>query len=104
MTFTGMLFQPVPWSMQTKKGMPADFEKYAADAEYVIINIPPNFMFQVRTIVCQSAISSSGMLLMQCTCLLDLRRAGMAIKEVRCSLMQAKIFKPSRLCAIFRRK
>ncbi|CAK0785631.1 hypothetical protein CVIRNUC_008842 [Coccomyxa viridis] len=61
-TFTGMLFQPVPWSMQTKKGMPADFEKYAADAEYVIINTPPNFMFQ------------------------------------------AKIFKPSRLCAIFRKK
>ena len=51
MTFTGMLFQPVPWSMQTRKGMPADFEKYAADAEYVIINTPPNFMFQVRIII-----------------------------------------------------
>ena len=63
MTFTGMLFQPVPWSMQTKKGMPADFEKYAADAEYVIINTPPNFMFQVRTIVCQSAVAPSSMLL-----------------------------------------
>ena len=63
MTFTGMLFQPVPWSMQTKKGMPADFEKYAADAEYVIINTPPNFMFQVRTVVCQSANASSGILL-----------------------------------------
>ena len=63
MTFTGMLFQPVPWSMQTKKGMPADFEKYAADAEYVIINTPPNFMFQVRIIICQSAMAPSSMLL-----------------------------------------
>ena len=62
-TFTGMLFQPVPWSMQTKKGMPADFEKYAADAEYVIINTPPNFMFQVRIIICQSAMAPSSMLL-----------------------------------------
>ncbi|CAL5228062.1 g11128 [Coccomyxa viridis] len=62
LAFTGMLFQPVPWSMQTKKGMPADFEKYAADPDYVIINTPPNFMFQ------------------------------------------AKIFKPSRLCAIYKKK
>lgn len=46
--FTGVLFQPVPWSMQTKKGMPAEYEKFAADPDYVIINIPPNFMFQVR--------------------------------------------------------
>ena len=47
LAFTGMLFQPVPWTLNTKKGMPADFEKYAADPEYVIINAPPNFMFQV---------------------------------------------------------
>lgn len=25
--FTGMLFQPVPWSPTTKRGMPAEFEK-----------------------------------------------------------------------------
>ena len=49
LAFTGMLFQPVPWSMQTKKGMPADFEKYAADPDYVFINTPPNFMFQVSS-------------------------------------------------------
>ena len=47
LTFTGMLFQPVPWSLNTKKGMPADYESYAADSDYVIINTPPNFMFQV---------------------------------------------------------
>ena len=46
--FTGILFQPVPWSMQTKKGMPAEYETFAADPDYIIINIPPNFMFQVR--------------------------------------------------------
>lgn len=48
LTYTGILFQPVPWSMQTKKGMPAEFEKYVADPDYVIINTPPNFMFQVH--------------------------------------------------------
>lgn len=50
-TFTGMLFQPVPWSMQTKKGMPAEFEKYSADPDYIIINTPPNFMFQVECVI-----------------------------------------------------
>ena len=42
--------------------MPQEFEKYHADSAYVVINVPPNFMFQ------------------------------------------AKIFKPSRLCAFFKRK
>lgn len=58
--FTQLLFQPVPYSTATPKGMPAEFEQYHND-EYIIINVPPNFMFQ------------------------------------------AKIFKPSRLCAIYRR-
>lgn len=57
--FSGQLFQPVPWSVTTRKGMPAEFEKYSDNPKYTIINIPPNFMFQ------------------------------------------AKIFKPSRLCAIY---
>eukprot|EP00803_Ostreobium_quekettii_P000583 evm.model.scf_882.1 EVM.evm.TU.scf_882.1 scf_882:1499-2535(+) len=59
--FTGMLFQPVPWSPKTTKGMPEQYVKYLEDPEYTIINVPPNFMFQ------------------------------------------AKIFKPSRLCAIFKK-
>ncbi len=61
MELTGLLFQPVPYTTTTPKGMPAEFEKYHADDKYIIINVPPNFMFQ------------------------------------------AKIFKPSRLCAIYRR-
>lgn len=60
MEFADVLFQPVPWSPTTKKGMPAEFERYHANADYNIINVPPNFMFQ------------------------------------------AKIFKPSRLCAVYR--
>lgn len=59
--FTELLFQPVPYSQQTPKGMPREFEKYFHNDQYIIINVPPNFMFQ------------------------------------------AKIFKPSRLCAIYRR-
>lgn len=59
--FTELLFQPVPYSTATPKGMPAEFEKYHASDDHAIINVPPNFMFK------------------------------------------AKIFKPSRLCAIYRK-
>jgi hypothetical protein len=59
--FTELLFQPVPYSLATPKGMPAEFEKYYESDEYAIINVPPNFMFN------------------------------------------AKILKPSRLCAIYRK-
>ena len=59
--FSGQLFQPVPWSVTTRKGMPAEFEKYSDNPKFTIINIPPNFMFQ------------------------------------------AKVFKPSRLCAVYER-
>ncbi|ACB52069.1 conserved hypothetical protein [Crocosphaera subtropica ATCC 51142] len=58
--FTELIFQPVPYSTQTPKGMPPEFEKYHHSDEHIIINIPPNFMFK------------------------------------------AKIFKPSRLCTIYR--
>ncbi|MEM7556980.1 MAG: hypothetical protein AAF378_23400 [Cyanobacteria bacterium P01_A01_bin.84] len=60
--FTELLFQPVPYSTSTPKGMPAEFEKYHNSDNYFIINVPPNFMFK------------------------------------------AKIFKPSRLCAIYKLK
>lgn len=59
--FTQLLFQPVPYSINTPKGMPKEFEIYHESEEHFIINVPPNFMFK------------------------------------------AKIFKPSRLCAIYRR-
>jgi hypothetical protein len=59
--FTELLFQPVPYSTATPKGMPAEFEKYYESEDYIIINVPPNFMFK------------------------------------------AKIFKPSRLCAIYQK-
>ncbi len=59
--FTDLLFQPVPYSQHTPKGMPREFERYHNSDQHIIINVPPNFMFQ------------------------------------------AKIFKPSRLCAIYRK-
>jgi hypothetical protein len=58
--FTGMLFQPVPYTPSEPKGMPAAYEKYHDSPDYVVINVPPNFMFN------------------------------------------AKIFKPNRLCAIYK--
>lgn len=60
--FTEKLFQPVPYSTATPKGMPAEFEQYQESDDYIIINVPPNFMFT------------------------------------------AKIFQPSRLCAIYKKK
>jgi hypothetical protein len=60
--FADVLFQPVPYTTATPKGMPADIEaKYHNQPDYAIINVPPNFMFK------------------------------------------AKIFKPSRLCAVYRK-
>ncbi|MGB7442164.1 MAG: hypothetical protein WA919_13920 [Coleofasciculaceae cyanobacterium] len=57
--FTELLFQPVPYSTGTPKGMPKEYEQYHESDDYVLINVPPNFMFK------------------------------------------AKIFQPSRLCAIY---
>ena len=59
--FTELIFQPVPYSPGTPKGMPAEFEHYHQSPAHLIINVPPNFMFA------------------------------------------AKIFQPSRLCAIYRK-
>jgi hypothetical protein len=60
--FTELLFQPVPYSVETPKGMPAEFQKFYESPEHAVVNVPPNFMFK------------------------------------------AKIFKPSRLCAIYRKR
>jgi hypothetical protein len=59
--FTELMFQPVPYTTATPKGMPALFEQYYESPDHVIINIPPNFMFK------------------------------------------AKVFSPSRLCAVYRK-
>lgn len=59
--FTELLFQPVPYSTQTPRGMPAEFEPYHDSEDYILVNVPPTFMFK------------------------------------------AKIFQPSRLCAIYRK-
>jgi len=46
--FTELLFQPVPYSTATPKGMPAEFEPYHESNDYLIINVPPNFMFKAK--------------------------------------------------------
>lgn len=46
--FTELLFQPVPYSPGTPKGMPAEFEPYYISADYVIVNVPPTFMFKAK--------------------------------------------------------
>lgn len=59
--FTDLLFQPVPYTPAAPKGMPVEYEPYQNNPDYLILNVPPNFMFK------------------------------------------AKIFQPSRLCAIYRK-
>jgi hypothetical protein len=47
--WTGVLFQPVPWSPGTKKGMPqAIEEQYYGRDDFVFINVPPIFMFKCK--------------------------------------------------------
>ncbi len=59
--FTELMFQPVPYSEQTPKGMPQEFEQYHESDDYTMVNVPPTFMFK------------------------------------------AKIFNPSRICAVYRK-
>ncbi|MBD2019068.1 hypothetical protein H6F43_02565 [Leptolyngbya sp. FACHB-36] len=46
--FTELLFQPVPYTTATPKGMPAEFETFHASEDHAIINVPPNFMFKAK--------------------------------------------------------
>lgn len=46
--FTELLFQPVPYTTATPKGMPAEFQKYYESDNHFIINVPPNFMFKAK--------------------------------------------------------
>lgn len=46
--FTRMLFQPTPYTSTETKGMPAEYERYHESPDYVIVNVPPNFMFQAK--------------------------------------------------------
>lgn len=46
--FTELLFQPIPYTTATPKGMPSEFEPYHESSEYAIINVPANFMFKAK--------------------------------------------------------
>ncbi|MBW4523503.1 MAG: hypothetical protein KME16_28180 [Scytolyngbya sp. HA4215-MV1] len=46
--FTELLFQPIPYTTSTPKGMPPEFEQYHTSPNHAIINVPPNFMFQAK--------------------------------------------------------
>lgn len=46
--FTGLLFQPVPYSTETPHGMPKEMEVYYNDPDYAIINVPPLVMFNAK--------------------------------------------------------
>lgn len=47
-TFLKLVFQPVPYSENTPHGMNSEFEPYFKSEEHIIVNVPPNFMFQAK--------------------------------------------------------
>ncbi|MBC7883289.1 MAG: hypothetical protein H7Y37_18520 [Anaerolineae bacterium] len=47
-TFLELLFQPVPYSTNTPHGMPRAFEPYHNSEDYLVVNVPANFIFQAR--------------------------------------------------------
>lgn len=46
--FTELLFQPVPYSFNTPHGMAKQYEPYYQSEDYLIINVPANFMFKAK--------------------------------------------------------
>ncbi|MEM9212813.1 MAG: hypothetical protein AAGD25_00420 [Cyanobacteria bacterium P01_F01_bin.150] len=46
--FTTLLFQPAPYTVNETKGMPCEYEQYYESPDYVIINVPPHFMFEAK--------------------------------------------------------
>lgn len=107
--WTGVLFPPLPWSPTTKKGMPQDIEeRYHGKPDYTIINVPPVFMFKVRGSAGRAR--RLGALTAGCLCDASLAAAAAAVPNVALPWFaqprrrQAKIFKPARLCTIYRHK
>ena len=46
--FTELIFQPIPYTMATQKGLPAEYEQYDNTQHYLIINVRPTFMFKPK--------------------------------------------------------
>lgn len=46
--FTELLFQPVPYSARTPKGMPPEFEKFHTSPDHAIVNVHPTLMFKAK--------------------------------------------------------
>eukprot|EP00240_Pyramimonas_obovata_P011591 CAMPEP_0118929562 /NCGR_PEP_ID=MMETSP1169-20130426/6523_1 /TAXON_ID=36882 /ORGANISM="Pyramimonas obovata, Strain CCMP722" /LENGTH=133 /DNA_ID=CAMNT_0006871777 /DNA_START=264 /DNA_END=666 /DNA_ORIENTATION=+ len=59
--YTGVLFQPIPWTRTERHGMPKACEKYLNDSEnHVIVNVPPTFMFKAKIFNPHDLQPSSG--------------------------------------------
>lgn len=49
--FDDKIFEPVPWSPATKKGMPPEYEAFAEDKEnYIVINVPAPVTFKANVL------------------------------------------------------
>mmetsp|Transcript_11129 Transcript_11129/g.13757 ORF Transcript_11129/g.13757 Transcript_11129/m.13757 type:complete len:185 (+) Transcript_11129:3-557(+) len=46
--YTGLLFEPKPYSVETPHGCPSELETYLEDSRYIIVNIPPVVMFKAK--------------------------------------------------------
>ena len=46
--FANILFQPAPYTFNETKGMPREYEQYYESPHYIIVNVPPHFMFEAK--------------------------------------------------------
>ncbi|CEM35912.1 unnamed protein product [Vitrella brassicaformis CCMP3155] len=46
--FTGLLFEPQPYSISTRHGMPQEMEHYHFDPSYAIVTVPATIMFKAK--------------------------------------------------------
>lgn len=46
--FTELLFERLSCSQNYPKGMPVELERYYHSPDYIIIDVPPNFMFKAN--------------------------------------------------------
>ena len=46
--YSGLLFEPQPYSISTRHGMPQEMEHYHFDPSYAIVTVPATIMFKAK--------------------------------------------------------
>jgi len=103
--FTGLYFQPVPYSSSSPHGMPRELEKYYRDPDYGIVNIPPqvNQDGEMKIPSPRKGLTHSSLARLYQEPNLVSNFPGNSFQVLATQVMfEARCFKPSKLCAIFK--